>query len=303
MKSRLKKWQSNLNNNKRFLSLRLRKNIPVSVFLLFFLSLGTLAGIGFFMKSIVLQDQVTRLEADNTLVVELQSLRMSNEWLKNRVAVLQEEKALLLDSAVADLNKKSMFIETILNSVGVDIQVQVSNENSGGPFTSSAVGERDGQVLRADRYLDTIQNVPLGAPVSGVITSRFGQRVDPINGKPAYHHGVDIRGSMGSDVKATAEGTVVIQNYDKGNGRYVLIDHGNGFVTKYAHLKKSLVQKGNFVERGQVIGQVGNSGRSTGPHVHYEIHYDDKIVNPTKYVRINKYVKRYMKKLASKQNS
>ena len=168
---------------------------------------------------------------------------------------------------------------------------------------SSAVGERDGQVLRADRYLDTIQNVPLGAPVPGVITSRFGRRVDPINGKSAYHQGIDIRGGMGSAVKATAEGTVISQNYDKHSGRYIHIDHGNGFITKYAHLKKSLVQKGNTVERGQVIGLVGNTGRSTGPHVHYEIHYDEKIVNPTKYVRINKYFKRYMKKLAAKQNS
>lgn len=303
MISRLNKRQANAGKGKKLSGLSWRKNTKVSVFLLFFLSLGTLAGIGFFLKSVLLHNQITRLEAENAQLVDLQALRMSNEWLKNRVSVLQEEKALLLDSAVADLNKKSMIIETLLSSVGVDIQVQVSNENSGGPFLSSAVGERDGQVLRADRYLDTIQNVPLGAPVPGVITSRFGKRIDPINGKSGYHQGIDIRGRMGSDVKATAEGIVISQNYDKNSGRYIHIDHGNGFITKYAHLKKSLVQKGNTVERGQVIGLVGNTGRSTGPHVHYEIHYDDKIVNPTKYVRINKYFKRYMKKLASKQNS
>lgn len=270
--------------------LRLWESIPVPVVLLFVLALGSLAGIGFFVKNAALQHQVRMLESGEAQSAELQALRMSNEWLKNRVAVLQEEKAVLLDSAVADLNAKSRIIESILNSVGVDIQVQVSNENSGGPFTSSAAGTRDELILKADRYLDTIQDVPLGAPVPGVLTSRFGQRIDPINGKAAYHQGVDIRGRLGSDVKATAKGMVVVENYDKGNGRYVVLDHGNGFRTKYAHLKKSLVQKGDTVERGQAIGLVGNSGRSTGPHVHYEIHYDDKIVNPTRFVRVAKYL-------------
>jgi len=273
-----------------------QKSKPVPVLLLIILSLGALAGTGFYLQNTALQEKVVKLEADNAQLVELQTLRMSNEWLKNRVAVLQEEKALLLDSAVADLHSKSKIIESILSSVGVDIQVQVSNENSGGPFTRSAAGTRDELILRTDRYLDTIQNVPLGAPVPGVLTSRFGQRTDPINGKPAYHRGVDIRGPEGSDVKATADGSVIEQNYDKNSGRYILLDHGNGFRTKYAHLKKNLVQKGDTVARGEVIGLVGNSGRSTGPHVHYEIHYDDKIVNPTRFVRIAKYLTKGKKK-------
>jgi len=273
-----------------FICFAWRKSIPVPVLLLIILSLGALTGIGFYLQNTALQEKVVQLESGNAQPVELQTLRLSNEWLKNRVAVLQEEKALLLDSAVADLHNKSKIIESILSSVGVDIQVQVSNENSGGPFTRSATETRDELILRTDRYLDTIQNVPLGPPVPGVLTSRFGQRIDPINGKPAYHRGVDIRGRMGSDVKATADGSVIEQNYDKNSGRYVLLDHGNGFRTKYAHLKKSMVQKGDTIAKGEVIGLVGNSGRSTGPHVHYEIHYDDKIVNPTRFVRIAKYI-------------
>ena len=274
--------------------LRLKENIPVPFILLLILAIGTLSGIGFFMKSMALEEQLASLEA-NTQFTELQSLRMSNEWLKNRVTVLQEERAVLLDTAVADLNKKGRLIESILSSVGVDIKIQVSNENSGGPFTSSVGATKDELILRTDQYLDTIQDVPLGAPVPGVLTSRFGQRLDPFNGKSAYHQGVDIRGQAGSDVKATANGIVKKQSYDKGNGRYILVDHGNGFSTKYAHLKKSLVQKGDSVERGQVIALVGSTGRSTGPHVHYEIHYDGKILNPTRFVRIAKYLKRSQK--------
>lgn len=292
MKSTQCARQTSTDSNKRIFGFRLQECVPVPVVLLIVLLLGTLAGIGFFMKSMMLQDLVASLQAEHMQSSELRTLRMSNEWLKNRVAALQEEKATLLDNAVADLSQKSKIIESILDSVGVDIEIQVSNENSGGPFTSSSGGPPDELILRTERYLDTILNVPLGAPVPGVLTSRFGKRIDPINGKPAYHRGVDIRGKMGSKIKATADGTVRIQNYDKVKGRYIELDHGNGFITRYAHLKKSLVQAGDVVKRGQVIGLVGNSGRSTGPHVHYEIHYDDKIVNPTKFVRIAKYLKK-----------
>ena len=296
MKNTLLGFQNIITGSRNWVNSLGLRNITVPVVLLFVLFLGTLAGIGFFIQSMALQGKIARLEDEKTLIAELQSLKMSNEWLKNRVAVLQEEKADLLDNAVADLSEKSKVIESVLNTVGVDIEIQESKENSGGPFTRLSLETRDDLILKIDRYLDTLQNVPLGPPVPGVLTSRFGQRIDPINGESAYHQGVDIRGSMGSDIKATADATVLVQSYDKGSGRYIVLDHGNGFRTKYAHLKKSLVQKGDIVQRGQVIGLVGNSGRSTGPHVHYEIHYNDKIVNPTRFVRIAKYLNRANKK-------
>jgi len=295
MKNKLPEWKSNAELHVRTWILRLNELISVPVALLLILVLGSAYGMGFYTKSLALKEQFAELEA-NMQFTELQSLRMSNDWLKNRIAVLQEERAVLLETAVADLDKKSRIIESILSSVGVDIKVEVSNENSGGPFTSPVGDTGDELILRTDQYLDTIQNIPLGPPVPGVLTSRFGRRLDPINGESAYHRGVDIRGAKGSDVKATANGIVKIENYDRGNGRYVLIDHGNGFITKYAHLKKSLVKKGDTVERGQIIGLVGSTGRSTGPHVHYEIHYNDKILNPTRFVRIAKYLNKSKKK-------
>lgn len=292
MKNRLLEWKTKTSSHVRLLILRLMQNLSVpSAFLLILALSGLSFGTGFYMKSLAFEKQLANMQ-----FAELQSLRMSNEWLKNRVAVLQEEQAVLLDTAVADLDQKSRIIESILNSVGVDIKVQLSSENSGGPFTSSAENISDELILRTDQYLDTLQNIPLGAPVPGVLTSRFGWRNDPINGKKAYHRGLDIRGRKGSDVKATANGKVKIENYDKGNGRYILVDHGNGFVTKYAHLKKSFVETGDSVTRDQIIGLVGSTGRSTGPHVHYEIHYEDKIVNPTRFVRIARYLNRSKKK-------
>ena len=120
----LTKWKSNAKRHVRMYILRLKENISVPVVILLILSLGSLSGIGFYMKSLALKEQLAWLEA-NMQFAELQSLRMSNEWLKNRVAVLQEERAVLLDTAVADLDKKSRIIESILSSVGVDIKVQL----------------------------------------------------------------------------------------------------------------------------------------------------------------------------------
>ena len=295
MKNNICEWKSKSKSYVQTWIIHMNKNISVPVVLLLILALGAAYGMGSYTKNLTSKKQPVEHDAIMQFT-ELQSLRISNEWLKNRIAVLQEEKAVLLDTAVADLDKKSKIIESILSSVGVDIEVQVSSENSGGPFISTAGDTGNKLILRTDQYLDTIQNVPLGAPVPGVLTSRFGWRNDPINDKRAYHRGVDIRGKKGSDVKATANGIVKIENYDRRNGRYILVDHGNGFITKYAHMKKSLVKRGDTVARGQVIGLVGSTGRSTGPHVHYEIHYDDKIVNPTRFVRIAKYLNKSKKK-------
>jgi murein DD-endopeptidase MepM/ murein hydrolase activator NlpD len=275
----------------------LQQNVSVPIVLLFILFLGAIAGISLLVQNMALQQKLTGLEVEHTRFDEIKSLKMSNEWLKNRVAVLQEEKATLLDNAVADLSQKTKVIESILRSVGVNIPIQESTENSGGPFTRYGFETKDDLILQTDRYLDTVLNVPLGAPIPGVITSKFGKRVDPINGEPAYHRGVDIRGKMGSEVRATAGGTVLIQSYTKSRGRYLLLDHGNGFRTRYCHLQKSLVHKGDTVKRGQAIGLVGSSGRSTGPHVHYEIHYNNKIVNPIRFVRVSKYLNKGNKRI------
>ena len=279
------------------------KHVNASSFLVVFLAVIGLAGLGFYVKNLGLQNQVDRLLVQNDKIgTELDKVLMSNQWLTLQNALVHEDKERLLAEAVAELNEKTRIIESILTTVGVDIKVQESMQNSGGPFTGLPEDFAGDLILKTDKYLETVQNVPIGAPVPGVLTSRFGWRTDPINGEKAYHRGLDIRGQRGTDVKATADGQVIRQRYDKGDGHFIVIDHGNGFRTKFAHLQKSLAKKGDQVIRGQVIGLVGNSGRSTGPHVHYEIHYDDKIVNPTRFVRINRYLKRYLKKLAAKSN-
>ena len=122
-------------------------------------------------------------------------------------------------------------------------------------------------------------------PVMGRITSSFGERIDPFNGEGAFHSGVDISCSYGQPVIAPADGTVIFADRHPGYGRLIEIDHGNGIVTLYGHLSGFAVAEGQSVRRGQVLGYVGLSGRSTGPHLHYEVRINDTPVNPHKYLR------------------
>ena len=126
---------------------------------------------------------------------------------------------------------------------------------------------------------------PEGSPVeSGWISSRFGYRTDPLTGKRNFHAGVDFAGPSGSKVVAVAAGVVVTAKYKKALGNTVEINHGNGYTTRYAHNKVNLVKAGDTVKKGQAIALLGSSGRSTGPHVHFEVLIDGKSVNPAKYV-------------------
>ncbi len=122
-------------------------------------------------------------------------------------------------------------------------------------------------------------------PVTGQITGRFGERMDPFSGEGAFHTGVDISSSYGEAVHAAADGVVLDASDHGGYGRLVIVDHGFGVTSWYGHLSRYNVPAGIHVKRGDVIGYVGVSGRSTGPHVHYEVRINDAPVNPMRYLR------------------
>jgi murein DD-endopeptidase MepM/ murein hydrolase activator NlpD len=121
--------------------------------------------------------------------------------------------------------------------------------------------------------------------VQGVVTSSFGARLDPFNNEGAFHSGIDIATALGDAVRAPADGTVVKAGMGTGYGREVIIDHGHGMETLYAHLSGFAVVAGQDVRRGDILGYVGSSGHSTGPHLHYEVRIHDTPVNPSKYLR------------------
>ena len=127
------------------------------------------------------------------------------------------------------------------------------------------------------------RHIPSISPVKGYIGSKYGYRTDPIDGKRRMHSGLDFPVNLNTDVVATGDGVVTKAQYDSGWGRYIKIDHGYGYETVYAHLWKINVKKGQKVKRGDKIGKSGNSGRAAGFHLHYEVHKNNKTVDPLNY--------------------
>jgi murein DD-endopeptidase MepM/ murein hydrolase activator NlpD len=124
----------------------------------------------------------------------------------------------------------------------------------------------------------------LSWPVSGTITSPFGYRQNPFGGAPDFHPGLDIAAPMGTTVTAAASGTVISAGWYGGYGNYILIDDGGGMATGYGHLSQIFVSNGQQVQKGQAIGAVGSTGRSTGPHLHFEVRINGKPTDPAAYL-------------------
>lgn len=136
--------------------------------------------------------------------------------------------------------------------------------------------------LEEDRLV--IASTPAIAPTKGLFTSSFGYRKDPFTGRRTFHQGIDIVAPRGKEIVATGDGVVIKAERMRGLGNAVYISHGFGVTTRYGHMSKIAVEAGQRVSRGDVIGHVGNTGRSTGNHVHYEVHVDGKAQNPLPYV-------------------
>ena len=152
--------------------------------------------------------------------------------------------------------------------------------------TQTAVAELN---ARWEKQLEWLTTLPTGIPVQGDfrVSSGFGIRNDPFTGGLAMHEGLDFTASSGTPVVATAKGTVVRSGWDMGYGNVVEVQHAEGFSTRYAHLSKRLVQPGDLVERGSILGEVGSTGRSTGPHLHYEVFSKDRVINPANVLHIS----------------
>jgi murein DD-endopeptidase MepM/ murein hydrolase activator NlpD len=207
---------------------------------------------------------------------------------------VEARQATSLAALEESLEGKARRMRSALGDVGV---VVGKHDSAGGPFvpvrlSSDASFER--QVARlhqarahVERLTRTLATVPVRKPVEGELdeSSGFGVRTDPFLGRPAMHTGIDFRGDSGDPVHATAAGTVVEAGWSGGYGRMVEIDHGSGFSTRYGHLSKINVKVGQSVKIGQVIGEIGSTGRSTGPHLHYETRIDGDAVNPQKFLR------------------
>jgi len=166
---------------------------------------------------------------------------------------------------------------------------------------SKAVGDLESQLERQSQQLNMLEALlmdreldqsllPAGLPVrSGYASSRFGYRNDPFTGKPDFHPGVDFNGLRGADVLAVAGGVIAFVGRKPGYGNVVEIDHGNGYLTRYAHNDRNAVAEGTAVRPGDVIAKMGSTGRSTGVHVHFEVWQTGKLVNPSQYLSAMRY--------------
>jgi len=199
------------------------------------------------------------------------------------------QRAPQLTNAYSELSKRSRAIDSILSTLDIQPPPASSSKDSGGPFTSLSKSTYQELIFKVDRDLDTIRPLPLGYPVQATgLSSTFGARLDPLNGEEAFHEGIDLRGNPGVPVKSTADGKVFEKGYNEDYGWYVMIKHDNNFTTLYAHNQKVMVGQGDLVQRGQTIALLGNTGRSTGPHLHYEIRRHNRPVNPAKYMNISR---------------
>ena len=155
----------------------------------------------------------------------------------------------------------------------------------GSPFEAEVARLQD-EILAADSLHRVLPYLPLRKPLPLLdLTSSFGVRPDPFLGRMAFHPGLDLREATGTPVRATADGKNDSAGYNGGYGNMVDIDHGNGLVTRYGHMSSLAVNEGQSVKAGTIIGYVGSTGRSTGPHLHYEVRLNDEAVDPMKFLR------------------
>ena len=247
------------------------------------------------------------------LSAEYELTRAENEELKRRNAqmvetVLQIADAdnIIVDTVSAltkentdELQKNIKRINSTLVTLGLNQTMLLRNANKyNNPLVGSAFTPIEFDKTLDEKYqklADGLERwnglrrlneiLPLGKPVNSRITSNYGTRKDPFTGKPKKHRGIDFAGKIGTELMAVAPGRVVSAGERVGYGTTVEIDHGLGFTTLYAHLSQILVSRGDWVRPGTVIGLAGSAGRSTGPHLHYEIRYKGAPFDPTKFIK------------------
>lgn len=252
----------------------------------------------------------------NMAAIDQDKLVARIAMLETRVRELKDKNQQIIQTVRERTHGKIADLEDVIRKTGLDPKqmqktFQKSADNSGlaprvkalggpqgGPFipddvTQSAALPEDifaplDQMMALSRLVDTL---PLSSPVGNANTqSLFGRRIDPFTGRLAFHAGLDLTGPAGAKVMATNAGRITAAGYSGAYGNMVDIDHGNGLSTRYGHLSSVSVRPGQPVNKGQVIGIQGSTGRSTGAHVHYEVRYRDQPIDPANFLKAGAYV-------------
>ncbi|MCK9444305.1 MAG: peptidoglycan DD-metalloendopeptidase family protein [Tissierellaceae bacterium] len=242
-------------------------------------------------QSSLLQDANEKLSIINSLEEEnrdkdkkLNSLKSENNHLYEKTEEV-EDKLTEIDKLQRRLEKMAG-IDSPSRGGGINRDVEMDLTNHAEEMNVIAEVLEDKKleleifIEDLEAQFDYLDSVPDLRPTVGRVTSRFGNRRDPFTKRIQFHQGVDLANSTGTSVKAAAKGTVVFAGVNGAYGRTVILDHGYGYKTLYAHNSKILVKVGDKVEKGQEISKMGSSGRSTGSHLHFEIHIDNVVTNP-----------------------
>jgi murein DD-endopeptidase MepM/ murein hydrolase activator NlpD len=230
---------------------------------------------------------------DPVMLAAAQSGRIANGGPLARVEEAQLQQAALVAKA---LDVRYQVTAAELKRLGITPARAANREGVGGPFESA--GSSTFKALfdswkKLDQLQDGVIAIPSDKPVKANVefTSGFGVRSDPFHAGAAMHPGIDLAGSYGTPIYATADGTVLRAGWNNGGyGNLVEIDHGRGISTRYGHMSAILVHEGDHIARGQQIGRMGSTGRSTGNHLHYEVRIDGRPVNPIPFMKSTDYV-------------
>lgn len=214
---------------------------------------------------------------------------------------VEQRQGATLNAIEEKVEGKTRRMQGVLADLGVDLGKHGGDVTGaiGGPFVAAKPPPKAGSAFerqihrinyakaQLNRVSNTLLAVPVRKPIFGDVdmSSPFGMRMDPFMRGPAIHTGIDLRGDTGDPVRATANGTVTIAGWQGGYGKMVEIDHHNGFSTRYGHMSQIDVKVGQTVRIGQTVGLIGSTGRSTGPHLHYETRVNDTAVDPQKFLR------------------
>lgn len=253
------------------------------------------------INEVILQRDLAMAERDalrdqlNNLETAVKNIKKAEIEVFNKIETIASKEINKIKNAFTKINaplkEQGLYFNPLANSK--------KREAKGGTFIPESAIELQDKVIidkissiykavdDLEYYRDVAQYVPLGKPVwSYWLSSKFGYRSDPFNKRPAGHKGLDLASRTGNKIKVMARGKVIeVKHSNQGYGNLVVVDHGNGFVTKYAHMHKIYVKNGDYLKTEDAIGEVGSTGRSTGPHLHYEILYRGHPVDPMPFIQ------------------
>ena len=236
-----------------------------------------------FLSAPIDDTQVARLRDENVELREVnQSFETSIRQLQTQLAEYEERTRKL--AIVAGVEELDSGADTGLGGASRELGAGAAALTGMSQRLAAMTGALDDVEGRLEERFRWISSVPSVTPTRGLFTSGFGTRRDPVSGRPAFHEGLDISAAPGKAVTATADGVVVRSGQLGELGNAVVLSHGFGLSTRYGHMSRLAVRPGQRVRRGDVIGYVGNTGRSTGYHLHYEVLKDGEPVNPLGYI-------------------